>query len=343
MTSTYQRGWESRRGSGRSVEDASRTNYYGLPAIHKPHWNWLIIAYFFLGGLSGGSYAVGSIAGLFGDRESRKIARVGRYISFLALLPSPILLILDLGRPERFHHMLRVLKVRSPMSVGVWVLLIFGAFCSLSAAGQAAQDGLLGRRNGVARLLRALPGHVVGALGIGSGFALGGYGGTLLSATAVPLWTKNGVLLGPLFLLSAVSSATAAITLVLSLARGTRLTTLARLERLESLALLSEVALLLFTQSRLGRTIARPLLKGRLGLIHHFGVLGLGLAAPLVLQYMAAFRGEAPSRVVTALASALALSGGALFRYVIVTAGRLSADDPRATFDLASGQSPTAW
>ena len=341
MTATYERTWDPRRGAGHPVPDESRDSYYGLPSVHKPHWNWLIIAYFFLGGLSGASYAVGSIAGLFADRESRKIARVGHYISLAALLPSPILLILDLSRPERFHHMLRVIKVRSPMSVGAWVLLVFSAFCSLSAAIQAAQDGLFVRKTAVARLLRMLPARGVGALGVGPGFALGGYGGTLLAATAVPLWTKNGLMLGPLFLASAVSSATAAISLALALARGTRRETLARLERLDRLALLTEAGLILAAHGRLGPTTRRPLLEGRLGLIYQIGVLGLGLAAPLALQYPAAFRGEAPSRLGVTLASTLTLIGGILFRYVIVTAGRVSADDPTATFELAKGPDPT--
>ena len=56
----------------------------------------------------------------------------------------------------------------------------------------------------------------------------------LLAATAVPLWTKNYLLLGPLFLASAVSSSMAAIALVLARVRGTSRETLARLERLDA-------------------------------------------------------------------------------------------------------------
>src|SRR5262245_8928437 len=107
MADNYQRRWETRRG-GRSVADESRASYYGLPVLHAPHWNWLIIVYFFLGGISSAAYVIASIAELFGGREGVAIKRAGRYLSLAALIPSPILLILDLGRPERFHHMLRV-------------------------------------------------------------------------------------------------------------------------------------------------------------------------------------------------------------------------------------------
>ncbi|MDP9373661.1 MAG: polysulfide reductase, partial [Chloroflexota bacterium] len=57
--------------------------------------------------------------------------------------------------------------------------------------------------------------------------------------------------------------------------------------------------------------------------------------APLALQAPGVLRGRAPSRPTTALASALTLAGGLIFRYVILYAGRRSADDSQATFALA--------
>ena len=70
-----------------------------MPVIHKPHWRWLIITYFFLGGIAGGSYAIASVAELVGGAGGRRITR-GRFISLAALLPCPLLLVLDLGRPS---------------------------------------------------------------------------------------------------------------------------------------------------------------------------------------------------------------------------------------------------
>ncbi len=332
----YERKWETRKGDGgRSVSDESRDDYYGVPAVHKPHWKWLIIFYFFAGGISGASYAIASIAKMFRNPETERIARVGRYVSLAALIPSPFLLILDLGRPERFHHMLRILKVRSPMSVGSWILTGFGAFCGLSALLQAAQDGLLGRSNALARLLRALPARGIGLAGMPFGFALSSYTGVLIAITAVPLWTKNHLLMGPLFLASSMSNATAALTLVLSLVKGTSHGTLKRLERLDAIALVAELGLLLANESRLGSVIARPMVRGRLGTIYRFGVLGLGLGAPLAIQARTLITGHSPSRRLAGLTSTLVLLGGFMLRYVIVTAGRQSADDPRATFELA--------
>jgi formate-dependent nitrite reductase membrane component NrfD len=331
------RRWEGGQQRRRRDGGVVPTSYYGLPVIHGPHWKWLIVLYFFLGGLSGGSYALASVADLFGGGEGRRIARVGRYLSLAALLPCPILLILDLGRPERFLYMLRVLKLRSPMSLGIWGLTVFGGFCALSALVQAARDGLLGGDTAAARRLRAVPTKPLAALGAGPALFVGGYTGVLLAATAVPLWTKSYLLLGPLFLTSALSSATAAIALVLALARGTSRRTLERLERLDRIAIVAELALLLAVRLNLGARLARPLTRGHLGRVYRLGVLALGLAAPLALQFGVLHRGRTPSRPTTALASILVLVGGFLLRYLVVMAGRQSADDPEATFHLTRG------
>ncbi|CAA9294994.1 MAG: Formate dehydrogenase O putative subunit [uncultured Chloroflexi bacterium] len=339
---SYERQWEARGGRrrARTTADDSRSSYYGVPPIHKPHWKWLIIIYFFLGGLSGASYAIAGVADLLGRRADRRIVRAGVYVSFAALLPCPILLILDLGRPERFLYMFRVLKLRSPMSVGTWALTLFGAFCTLSALIQAAHDGLLGRHNRAARLLAALPARAIGAAGAGPAFLVAGYTGVLLAATAVPLWTKSFMLMGPLFITSAASNATAAIALLLSLSRGTSRRTLHSLEKLDALLLAGEALLLLATWARLGRVIARPLHTGRLGLLNGAVVLGLGIAVPLVIQLTTLLAGSTAQPLATGFASVCVLTGGFAFRYVMVMAGRASADDPQATFDLTKSRLP---
>ncbi len=324
--------------SGRSTEDGTRDSYYGVPPIHKAHWEWLITTYYFLGGIAGASYAVAGIARLVGGEENKEITRAGQYISLAALLPSPVLLILDLGRPERFYRMLRIFKLRSPMSVGSWLLAAFGGFSFLSAAIQAAEDGLLGRENPPVGLLRALPARLIGTLGIPLGFGVSGYTGVLVSATAVPLWTKNALMMGPLFVTSSISNATAAIALALSTSKNTRTGAFERLERLDSVVLLTELGMLEAHRRRLGPIIARPLVEGRTGGLYRYGVLGLGILAPLLLQGKSVALGKQPSRPLVALASLLVLGGGYTFRYVINQAGRLSADDPASTFELARSE-----
>jgi formate-dependent nitrite reductase membrane component NrfD len=340
MESGYERSWENRRAAGRSVSDESRSSYYGLPVIHRAHWKWEIYTYFFLGGISGASYVIASFVQWLGGRGAERIERTGRYLSFAALLPSPVLLILDLGRPDRFHHMLRVVKLRSPMSVGTWGLMLFSAFSALSALIQAARDGLFGRGTWLARLLLVLPARLIGGAGLFPAFFLSGYTGVLLSATAVPLWARNYLLLGPLFITSSLSSAAAALTLLFSLARKPDHAAMKRLERLDLVAMLAEAALLVALRANLTRIAARPLTEGRMGMIYRVGVLGAGVTAPLALQVLGTRAGARFTRTLDLTGAILTLVGGFLLRYVMVMGGRISADDPEATFEMTrqSGQ-----
>jgi hypothetical protein len=96
--------------------ELQETTYYDYPLLKETIWGWEIIWYFFFGGLAAGCYFIASLAVLFGSHEDRTTVRAGYYLSLLALLPCPPLLIKDLGRPERFLNMLRIFKLKSPMS-----------------------------------------------------------------------------------------------------------------------------------------------------------------------------------------------------------------------------------
>ena len=71
-----------------------------------PDWGWLIVIYFFFGGLAGGSYVLGAMIDILGRPEDRPLARLGYYIALPSVVLCALLLIVDLGRPERFWHML---------------------------------------------------------------------------------------------------------------------------------------------------------------------------------------------------------------------------------------------
>ena len=75
MATTYERTWDVRRRGGRSATDEARGSYYGVPVIHKSHWKWLVVWYFFLGGITSGSYVVATIADWFGGPGARPIVR----------------------------------------------------------------------------------------------------------------------------------------------------------------------------------------------------------------------------------------------------------------------------
>src|SRR5512135_3277739 len=168
-------------------------SYYDYPVLQQPTWIWEIIWYFFFGGLAAGCYVLATIASFFGSKEDRTVARAGYYLSLLAVLPCPPLLIKDLGRPERFLHMLRIFKLKSPMSMGVYGLISFSIFSGITAVIQAARDGLLGKWWG-AKLLAGLPQKLLAVPTTFFGLFLGGYTGVLLAATSIPLWSRSKLL-----------------------------------------------------------------------------------------------------------------------------------------------------
>ncbi len=314
---------------GRSLP--KQAGYYGRPVIKRSHWLWEIIVYFFVGGVAGGSSVVAAVASRFGTAEDEPVVRTGRYLALLGAIASPILLILDLGVGRRFHKMLRIFKTRSPMSVGSWILAGFGSFTGLAAGVQMARDGLLGVGR-LAGLLAAMPGWFMDGMGSLFGFFLAGYTGVLLTGTAVPLWSKAKRYLGPLFLTSALSTAVAAISLVLSFGRDTPEATMEKLKRTEKVALLSELGLVVVMKRHLGRT-GDPMWRGEhAGLTSFF--VGGGLIAPLVMHLTSDGLGRRLSRLVTIVSSVLVLAGGFAMRYVVIMAGHDSADDPEALFEM---------
>ena len=308
-------------------------SYYDYPVLKAPVWRWEIIWYFFFGGLAAGCYVIATIASLFGSKEDRAVVRTGYYLSLLAVLPCPPLLIKDLGRPERFLHMLRMFKFKSPMSMGTWALLSFSLFSGLTAVIQAAHDGILGRWWG-ARMLVALPQRLLALPGTATGLFLGGYTGVLLTATSVPLWSRSKVL-GAVFISSAISTSSALISLVLRIA-GVPSHTLHKLERLEWTALLVEMTGILTFLRQSGRA-ARPLVgtaPAEHGRTFWSFVFGGGLMIPWLLQTFSLLSGQRKNKKRNGrgmLISLLVLMGGYFLRRTMIEAGHTSSKDARTT------------
>jgi formate-dependent nitrite reductase membrane component NrfD len=307
------------------------STYYGIPLIKKAHWGWQIILYFFLGGIAGGSFLVATLADLFDAKKYASLIRSGRYLSFVCILASPVLLILDLGKPERFHHMLRVLKLRSVMSLGTWGLSTFGICCGFTTAHQMANDGLLNWFPPLARLLKALPVKVLETIGSPFGLFVASYTGVLLSSTAVPIWARARHILGPLFLTSGLSTALASLSLILSLGRNNE-QTIAHLERAEIATMTTELGLLSALAPTLG-PFGKPLYKGRLGNFFLLGTMANGVLVPLLIRLGWKVTRKATPRSANIALSLMVLVGGMILRYVWVVVGRASADDPQAVHD----------
>jgi formate-dependent nitrite reductase membrane component NrfD len=306
-------------------------NYYGIPPIKRAHWTWQVPIYFWIGGIGAGTQLFATVAQLLGH-EDDALKRASRYTVLVTMLLSPVLLIWDLGRPERFYNMLRILKLRSPMSTQSWSLFTFGNLGGLIAARQAAEDGLLGD-NFLSRLaLRLIPARLLTVLALPFGLFVGFNTGNLVSATSVPIWARNWMLMGPTFLASGVSTALSWLSLVLHLGHWGQAKTLRVLHRAEKAVIVIEGVLIALSLARMSRW-SKPLFSKEVAPLFVGGTLLAGIAAPFVL-----LAGK-ESRSKSMLASVLALAGGLAFRFAIIIAGRKSADDPEAYFTFASGES----
>ena len=319
--------------------ELQESSYYDYPVLKEPLWRWEIIWYFFMGGLAAGCYILATIASLFGSKEDRAVAGAGYYLSLLALLPCPVLLIKDLGRPEKFLNMLRMFKMRSPMSIGVWGLLAFSFFSGTTAVLQAAKDGLLGRWWGARWLARA-PQKLLAIPGAIAGVFLGSYTGVLLAATSVPLWSRSKML-GAVFMASALSTSGALISCALRIV-GAPTKTLHKLERIEWFNMLVETTSLLLFLRGSGRA-ARALVGTKpteQGLTFWRFMFGGGLLLPWLLQTLLLLvRGRSGyARQKTQgrggaglLVSLLVLVGGYFLRRTLIHAGHVSSRDARTT------------
>jgi formate-dependent nitrite reductase membrane component NrfD len=300
--------------------------YYDHPVLRKAHWKWEIVAYFFAGGAAAASSALASLAARGGDPDDAALVRNGRYTALAGAMVSSVLLVMDLGRPERFLNMLRIAKLKSPMSVGVYTLVTFSTNAGLRALEQLRADGALpfAAPGWIAKPLRALTGAPSTAL-------MASYTGVLLSATAIPVWFTGRRHIPALFVCSAASTGAALQNALLALTGGSPRTA-KKLELIELVASAAEAALLLHWERTAG-TSAAPLFTGKRGAKLKTYTLGAGLALPALLMLPSLLSRKRPAklhRVRTLLAAAGALYGGYVLRESVVYAGRDSADDPRA-------------
>ncbi len=293
-----------------------------LGYLQAPNWEVWIVLYFFVGGIAGGAYFIAALVDLFGTAQDRPIVRIGYYLSLPLVLLSALFLIVDLGRPERFFHMLfdvgaggLSFKIQSPMSTGAYALFFFGVFSFLAVVDALIETGKLPWQN----LRRAYQGPlrtillVIGGI---LGLYLATYTGVLLSVTHLPAWA-NSPLLGALFGASAVSTGLAAIALIL-VSAGTGLgSQWEKLKRADNWAIVLEFVFLALLFVTLGSASA-VFLQGTAAVLTALVVIA-GMLVPLVLQLLPQASKGSGTTAVTAL---LVLVGGLLLRTVIILGGQ---------------------
>lgn len=286
--------------------------------VAPPQWEWYIVGYFFLGGLAGGAYLIGTLLRLLGEPRDEGVARLAFLVAFPAMVICPLLLTLDLGHPTRFWHMMidsrtwgLNFKYWSPMSMGAWALFVFGFFATVSFIEVLAQDGVLRHplAAGIAGALRGALGRVFMTVGALFGLFVAGYTGVLLSVSNQPIWSDTWAL-GGLFLASGLSVAAATLA-ILARGRADARATEDKLSRADRVFILLELVLLVVFFATLG-ALAGPLLTPRWLVL--WALVAAGTLVPLVLNRSS----SAGHRGSPVLAGGLVLLGGLALRIVVI-------------------------
>lgn len=290
------------------VPDASFTSYYGRPVVKASPWEQDIPAYLFLGGLAAGSSLLAAGADATGRPRLRRTGRLGALVAITASFAA---LVHDLGKPSRFVNMLRVAKPTSPMSVGTWILSVYGP-----AAGVAGAAELPFLPAFVRRLLRPFA-RPAGLAAAAAAPAVASYTAVLLADTATPAWNEARRELPFVFVGSA---ACAAGGLGLVFAPPAESGPARRFA-------LAGAALELAAQARMKQSMglaAETLQSGRAGIFlraSRFLTVTGALGALLGRR----------RRLVSAVAGKALLAGSACTRFAIFEAGQASAHDPKYT------------
>jgi hypothetical protein len=275
----------------------SQLSGYAGEVTKAPPWHGWVTADLFLSELSSGTFVVTSVGQLILGRKFGRLATTGYVIAFVSILADLICLVMDLGDPLRFHHMLRRFKPRSPMSLGVWGISNYAMTAFACAAMAIAQIGAL-----------AKPQLIVAATGIAPALFVGLYKGVLLSVTAQPVWRDARWLGAELSVSAGIIGSATMLSIAIFIGAPESIAAL----RI-ALALLSAIeiaALGLFLRDT-GPEIGRRLGKRR-GLFA-YGAIGLGgLIAPSVI---AAATGDS---IALLGASMLAIGGALASRHYLV-------------------------
>lgn len=303
--------------------DIARHSRYVDPTLHV--WGWEIPVYLFLGGMAAGAMILTALW------PARDRSRVSRWLPFVA----PILvsvgmgaLFLDLAHKAYVWRFYLAFRWTSPMSWGAWILVVVYPVTLLQALAALADDQaewLAAKAGPLGGLVRSLRGFAIpreAALrkwAIGTGIGLGVYTGILLSSLgARALW--GSALLGPLFLVSGLSTG-AAMLMLFKVTREER----HFLARWDLVAIGLEVLLLalflvgLVSGDRQSHEAAALLLGGRFTAQFWALVVIAGLAVPALLEILEARR----HLEATWIAPALVLVGGFSLRWIFVAAGQL--------------------
>jgi len=293
------------------------------PVLHV--WHWQIPIYLFLGGLAAGILFFSALYYIQGKENKYATAvKVAPILVPFALAIGLFMLFLDLKHKLYFWQLYTTIRMESPMSWGAWTLMaitplsILWSFTFLKEAFpkweikipivQKFEAWLVQFRMPMAWILIVLA------------IILGVYTGILLSAfNARPLW--NTSLLGPLFLVSGLSTGAATIMWLSKDKEERKL-----FSKIDLILIVIELFFIvhLFMGFLAGPEVqiesAHLFLGGEFTTAFWGFVVLLGLLLPFSLEVME-LRGI---HVPVAFPALLILIGGLIFRFIMVEAGQIT-------------------
>jgi Ni/Fe-hydrogenase subunit HybB-like protein len=258
-----------------------------------PPWHTSVVIDLLCSSLAAGLFAVAAIIYLLGDDTDRAVARVGFALAFPVMLADLVCLVVDLGDPLRFLNMTRVFKPGSPMSLGVWGIVVFSFISCICFVISILPIG--GRTLSFLALF-GLPFAVVVA----------NYKGVLFSTTAQPGWSSMRWL-GALLSISAGAMGVAVLLAIAALADADHTAAFLRRALAGILVLYAIVFVVLEREGdRWTRGVRRAFMAGVLL------TLLIGIIVPLAITLLA------PGPDTDCLVALCVIAGSAAFRDVLV-------------------------
>lgn len=288
-------------------------------------WHWPISVYLFLGGLAAGLlFFAGLITVLKKDKEYPTAVKFASIVSPIALTLGLLALFYDLTHKLYFWRLYTTIRIESPMSWGAWVLLIITPISFLWVISYYSElfpkwkldykflvnfEKLL-QKNRMNMAYALIPLAVV----------LGVYTGILLSAfNARPLW--NNAILGPLFLVSGLSSGAATIILLAKSAKERHLFSKIDLGLvILELGLIIHMLMGMYAGSEVQLKAMQLLIGGEFTMMFFGFVIILGLLVPAFMEFLELKGFKIP----VAVPALLILLGGLILRFVMVEAGQIT-------------------
>ncbi len=288
-------------------------------------WHWQIPLYLFLGGLAAGILFFAALFTILGkENEMPAAVKKAPVIAPIALVLGLFALFLDLKHKLFFWQLYTTFRITSPMSWGAWVLMAITPLSIIWVASYLKEiipgwkwkfsilddfeAFVIKNRIGLAWIIIVLS------------VILGIYTGILLSAfNARPLW--NTSILGPLFLVSGLSTGAATI-LMMSKSATERRT----MSRIDLLLIVIEVFFIVHmimgfqAASQVQIDAAQLFLGGQFTVTFWVFVIFLGLVIPAAMEVLELFDFHIP----VVIPVILVLLGGLMFRFIMVEAGQIT-------------------